>query len=177
MSVADSSYWPDSILLKHGLEASEVLRNTDLASDLLWRAVVNYIVPSEMEQSVDGTLSQFSPLYNEPQISIQDFAKGMLICIGANDMKACDKILSCAEKQRMSPGSMRSLYLLNLKGYANAGDTSSAEKLLEKMKEKNLNPGYVQPCLPVLGHCCCVLISCLHDTGTKLMVLLFSRTR
>lgn len=145
LSVAEPSYWPDSLLLKHGLAASDALLNAELASDLLWRAVVNYRTPSRvalgMEPPIDSATPHLSPLYSRPHVPFNDVVKAITICLSANDMASCGKILSCVEKQDMPPGSKRSLYLLSLKGYANAGDSNSAEKLIMSMNEKGLNPG------------------------------------
>lgn len=141
LSSSEPSFWPDHVLLKHGLEASNVLFNAELASDLIRRAVENYRAPRVsrlFKTAIDkSSLHTGSGL----QVPLNDIAKAMNICLRAGNMVACGKILSCVDKPELGARNMSFLYLLSLKGYANAGDSSSAEKIIMNMQEKNIQPG------------------------------------
>jgi pentatricopeptide repeat protein len=133
LSVADPTYWPDHLLLRQGLTASDALVNADLAWDLLRRAIRNY------NPGLLRTIK--NPLYRRPHVPYQDFVSGIMTCVKASDMNSCEKILSVANTMHMTPTNIRSLYVLALKGYAHAGDATKAIKVLDSMKAEKLKPG------------------------------------
>jgi len=118
-------YYPDHILLKHGLDASKILENPVLASDILWRSVENNRPKNGQSRS---------------EVHFKDFVKAMEVCVNAGDMVSCRKILACAKRAEMAEYSLRALYLLNLKGFANRGDVKPAEMLILDMRENSLHP-------------------------------------
>lgn len=125
LSWSAPGYHPDHILLKHGLHASRILEDSVLASDVLWR-------------SVENSRIKIGP--NRPDVPFKDFLKAMEVCMNAGDMISCRKILTCAKRAEMTDHSLRALYLLNLKGFANRGDVQPAEMLILDMHEKSLQP-------------------------------------
>jgi hypothetical protein len=134
LSVADPFYYPDHQLLRQGLIACDVMTESDLVWDLLRRAINNYATRhQELSSSV---------LNLKPHVPFQDFVTGIGICLKANDMSACEKILQLSKKMDITPTNQRLLYMLVLKGYAHAGDTENALKILETMNTQELNPGY-----------------------------------
>ena len=144
LSITQPTYWPDHVLLKYGLEGCDVLLNAELAADLIWRAVEFYpaaLVSQGLESSAGHPSLHVGSQFRRVQVPLQDITKAMMICLSANDMVSCSKILSCVERKGLAASNMRSLYLLSLKGYANVGDTNSAEKLIKKMNEKGIQPG------------------------------------
>jgi pentatricopeptide repeat protein len=145
LSIADPSFWPDHVLMKHGLAASEALLNAELASDLIWRSVENYRVPAPtalgLGKAVEGVVPQLSPMYIRPHAAYMDLVKAMTVCLTANDTASCLKILRVALKLNMPPHELSSLCLLCLKGYANVGDVSGAEELFVSMSQKGIKPG------------------------------------
>ncbi len=131
-SVADPTYFPDQQLLRQGLEACEVVADSDLVLDLLRRAIVNYS-PSQL-------LLSTSALHQQPHVPIRNFITGMNICLKDKNMDACEKILQVSKQIDMAPTNRRSLYVLMLKGYASVGDTESTLEIIEAMNDELLNP-------------------------------------
>jgi hypothetical protein len=133
LSVADPTYHPDHLLLRQGLIACDILMDSDLAWDLIRRAITNYS-PSQLQISS-------SPLHLKPHVPFQDFLTGMKICLKVNNMNACENILKISKKMNVTSTNSRSLHVLVLKGYAQAGDTENALKILETMNNEKLSPG------------------------------------
>ena len=131
-SVADPTYFPDQQLLRQGLEACEVVADSDLVWDLLRRAIVNY-APSQL-------LLSTSALHQRPHVPFRNFAAGMNICLKDKNMDACEKILQVSKQIDMTPINRRSLYVLMLKGYASVGDTENVLDVIEAMNDELLNP-------------------------------------
>lgn len=127
LSWSAPGYYPDATLLKHGLKASTILKNSVLASDVIWRSVMNTDRRSQNEQS-------------RPNVPFKDYEKATQVCVDAGDMVSCRKILSCARRAGMDEFSLRSLYLLNLKGFANLGDVEPTEMLILDLHEKGFQP-------------------------------------
>jgi pentatricopeptide repeat protein len=146
LSIADPSFWPDHVLMKNGLAASEALQNAELASDLIWRSVENYRVPAPttlgLGKAVEGGVPQLSPMYIRPHVAYMDLVKAMTVCLTAKDTVSRSKILRGALRLKMPTHELSSLCLLCLKGYANAGDVRGAEELFVSMKQKGIKPGY-----------------------------------
>jgi hypothetical protein len=133
LQVAEPLYWPDHQLLRQGLLASDALVNADLAMDLLRRSILNYN-PSTLR-------TQSNPLLLRPHVPFQDFVAGINTCVKANDVQACEMILNVAHGMKMTPTNMRTLYIIALKGYAQAGDVDRTRKIIYTLKAENLNPG------------------------------------
>jgi pentatricopeptide repeat protein len=133
LSVAEPTYHPDHQLLRQGLVACDILMDSDLAWDLIRRAITNYS-PSQLHIAS-------SPLLLKPHVPFRDFVTGITICLKVNNMKACENILKISKKMDVTSTNIRSLYVLVLKGYAHAGDTENAFKILETMNDEKLNPG------------------------------------
>lgn len=124
-------YSPDQQLLRHGLQASKALNDPLLASDLIWRSVINSPT-SRTAAPTDG----FGP----QDIPFMDFVGAMDICVNKGDMMSCRKILTSAKRAGLAGRNLRALYLLNLKGFACRGDVDLCELLIVDMLGKSLEP-------------------------------------
>ena len=143
-------YCPDLILLQHGLNASKALNDPELASDLIWRAVINSRESIPVPVKVDSSLSVNGS--RRLDIPFMDFAKAMNICVSKGDVISCRKILTAAKRGGLSNRNLRALYLINLKIVAHRGDAEASEKLIFDMLEKSLEPESV-----LLAFCCCMV--------------------
>jgi hypothetical protein len=134
LSVAQPMYYPDHQLLRRGLNACEALFDSDLAADLLCRAVTNY---SPNHENIAT-----SPLLLKPHVPFQELVCGINICLRLNDMASCENILNVSKKLTITPTNSRTLHVLVLKGYAHSGDIESTLRVLTEMNDANLHPRY-----------------------------------
>lgn len=127
-------YCADTVLLKSGLDASKALKDPELASDLMWRAVENYrdYLPN---LGLAGKASA-----KRSKVPRMDFVKALEICVNENDIVACKRIMTCAKRAGLSSRNLQPLFLLLAKRYAQNGDAENVEKTLLQMIRQDIRP-------------------------------------
>jgi hypothetical protein len=130
----DHRYNPDYWLLRHGLDACSALHNSELATTL----ISSRLQASTLTSSENSLLTESKKGYT---VSFQYIVKALQICLIANDMHSCQRIMDEVRPLLLPAHKLRVLFLLNLKGYANRGDTASAQKIINEMKAYNMNLG------------------------------------
>jgi hypothetical protein len=126
--------YPYHTFLRHGLDACSALLDSELAATLISRHL-QASTPSSRTYELHAQSEKEDP------IPFQDIVKALQVCVCANDMQSFQRIMGDVRPLLLTVHKLQILFLLNLKGFANRGDTASAQKILDEMKGHNIYLG------------------------------------
>jgi hypothetical protein len=138
MAASHSSYCPDHVLLKLGLDACVVLHDAALASDLMCRALQEYSETPASGDNFFGEMTQQECDTTRCHVPQSDILRAIKVCVVANDMAQSDKILNSIKKLALPRVSVRWIFEEQIKGYASQGDFKAVERLIYEMGDSDI---------------------------------------
>lgn len=123
-------YYPDFILIRHGLDASRTLRKPALAATVILHAI----------EHVDRSPSSSSgkPVIDLSPVPGNEILKAMEICVQWNDASSCGRILAAVESINLPEPLLKTIYFLGVLGYARRGNSEETERILFDMQQRGL---------------------------------------
>lgn len=118
-------FWPDEMVLRNGIAASEATMDSQLAADLLARLAI-HSKKTENASALDSSMVE----------------RSLLLCLRCGDLKSFRSVLESVDalSSLIPEATMRHLLELGVKGYTSSDNPELAEALVLAMKNRGIRP-------------------------------------